>query len=226
MKDIIKQVRTKDIKIGDRVILCTGNYLLMEHAHGVIIETEGSYPDFEKDGRTIKLNHKVTEADLFVNKVVISLGLVSRLEFIDRVRPSGFSSQSCSTTLTQLEIEKEQFIEMFSSEIGCDSINHYNIEGGVTIANDDGALFDLSDLPVVKKNTVEVVKRLGLPSEIIRDMINNKNKGLEFFNQINKEMESLGCKGYTFKRPDGTSSLHRNPFSDILELRAYGLKGE
>jgi len=222
---VTEEAKDKDLMIEGRRIMLTGRSFLLQDRHGVVFETEVPYSSFEtEDGKKVSLE-QISDLDLiYENHIAVSIGLLTRHgKFVKKERPEGFVSNSTEGLELQIETEMEQFVEKYSNRIKTPKMNRYNMEGGVTLAPSEGACFMLDSAAVLSENKNEVIKRIKISAEILRDMLENENKTNSFFDQIDEEMKSLGCRGYTFKRPDGETYLTRDPASKTIELRAYGM---
>lgn len=227
LKEILKE--REDLKIGDSTLMVTGNLFLLEARHGVLFETEEHYGDITlPDGKVVNTYSSSYEDDLiFENYVMLPITTINRYGSVKKRRPEGFVSKSSTSKELQIKTDIDSFMEMYSEELKEPKIRIYNTDGGVTIGKkDDGALFDLAKAPIVTKNTEEVVKRLKIPHKILMELLEDRDKGKAFFNQIKEEMKSLGCPHYTFERPDGEIKLYRKEFHSNIELRAYGMRLE
>jgi hypothetical protein len=230
---MLEKLDDNDLVMGNNKILVTGNSKILEGMHGVIIETEEAYKHLlDEDGNIVEnitLQYDSIDGSdlLFKYYIVLGLGALNRASLKPKRRPSGFVSNSCNGLELEISADMDVFSDMYRSYITGPKLRIYNTDGGITIASkDDGALFDLSEAPIVTKNTEEVVKRIKIPHKILKEFIENKDNGHSFFEQIKEEMESLGCKHYTFKRPDGSDALYRSQYASTIEIRAYGKRLE
>ena len=225
-KELLENIKTYDIQLMDHdniIIMCTGNAAMLEGRHGIIIETEEDYSDICTSGNSSNF--------LFENSVIVSLrGLLTSLGkdsvFIKRVRPSGFKSKSCTNKNTSFDIAIETFIQRNKDRIDSHKIRNLNTRGGVTVANYDlGALFDLTEAPILSMNKGEVIKRLKIGYEMLTELNKSSELSKELFDQIEEEMSELGCPYFTFSRPDEGVILRRDEkFSKYVEIRAFGLE--
>ena len=222
--DYKEKFKTHDLQVketGD-IILCTGNIVLLRNRHGLVIETEEDYSNLE-------FNEKIPELDdfLFENKIAVSIGSFDRnIDFIKRVRPSGFISKSCNNKNASFNIAIETFIQRNKDRLDSHKLRNLNTRGGITVAHGDiGALFDLKDAPILSINKGEVVKRLKIGYDMLTELNKSSELSKELFDQIEEEMSELGCPYFTFSRPDEGVILRRDEeFSEYVEIRAYGLE--
>lgn len=224
MSNCIEELKTKDLKCGRTgiIIKCTGNADTLMARHGIVIETEEDYTSIE--GFYPIEDHN--EGNMFKNGFIVSIGLFTRdLDFIERVRHEGFVSENCSAEVMRTDATIVSFTEKYKKELSESRIQRYNIGDGVTIEAGDGSLFDLADPAILTKNTEEVVKRIKISPELLREMTIDYGRGEELFRLIKEQMTSLNCPHYTFKRPDTDDTLLKfSKFEKDVELRACGLR--
>ena len=225
---VTEEALESDLMIEGHRIMLTGQSFLLQNRHGVVFETEVPYSAIElKDGKKVEFD-KVTDLDIiYKNHIAVSIALLHKgTQFVKRERPEGFVSNSSEELELQIRTEMEMFVDKYADRIKTPKMKLFNIDGGVTIASNEGDCFMLNSAAVVSENKHEIIKRINISADILRDLLENDFKANFLFDQIEEEMKSLGCNGYTFKRPDGEIYLIREEASEIIELRAYGMAKE
>lgn len=212
---------TMDLKHKEtgKVYMLTGHNHMLMARHGMVLETEHPYPEINQD----------TNGDygrgFYNNFVVISIAKLNRdFDFVERVRPEGFVSSSTAHEEGQFKDTCKIFVEKYKDGINSNKMRRLDIGDGVSFGGDEGALFDLSGPATLVKLSDEVVKRLAIDEKLLNELINDDKLANELFDSIDEQMNELGCKYYTFERPDGGDIFSLLEGKRAAELRAVGLR--
>lgn len=201
-----------DIPKGTEIV-CTGNYVILDHVRGVVIETDGFYGKSE--------HNKYVEDDyIFENYIVLSLASFARGAVVFNERK--VTKYKANVVEKDFNDTVEKFNNLYKKQLKGQGIPYYETRGGITLEPSDNeyGAFNLALPKVVEKVDQEVIKRLSIPLDILKELVQDSKKADKFFKQIEAEMKELGCEIYTFETPDG-NFLRRNTFRKYAELRAY-----
>jgi len=207
--------KTHDLKIDDDLIMLTGNGYLTDNHAAYVLETEYNYPKYSKD-------NKYFNDLLFENFIVVPFSKYKPENFVERVRPEGFVSNSCNAKEAELSNKIKIIKQKYSKFLDKEAYN-FDIEGGLTFTPEENPdCFGLNDAKKVKILKKEVIKRLHLSEKVLDQLLYSESQAELFFEQIEKEMKKLGCNSYTFSHWGENSIFKRYPFRKYAELRTYG----
>lgn len=215
----IENLKTKDLKLRNgKLLRLTGNYYDLVQCHGVVLETEDCHA---KDS---ELNYE-SESSIFENHAVVSITQIVTGEFIDRVRPKDFISRCCDVNYTKLVQSIETFRTLSEKYTSGLDFGRLSMEGGLTLASDDGDLFDLADSAKLELCTQEVIKRVEISIDLLQKINSEPSLMKEFFSKLEKELTDLGCVNVIYDRPDGGDIVKHYPkYNKFVEIRAFGMR--
>jgi len=220
MSSTLEDLQKFDIKrkSDGKIFLLTGHAKLLQDHHGFIFETEHDYPELSTDNNS-------SYKGFYNHFSIMSIVVFTRdFKLVSKVRPEGFVSSSTAGESDHFKAECDIFIENNSDRVYSKKLRRLDIGDGITFGGNEGGLYDLVDPAKLIELDTEVIKRLSIDEVMLRKLANSPFLTEELFTSIDEQMEELGCKYYTFERPDGGSIIKLLEGRRAAEIRAVGYK--